>query len=821
MVEVQAIETSRVARRWTARPRTLGPRRLAEAGHRATPALGPASRFGRNLAVAIGIDMYGEGIAPLRSAVADADAIAELLERDHGFEVWRLLDDSARLSHLLALLTEDLPAALGPDDRLLFYFAGHCVSLDGDAGPEAYLVPAGARRGDRRGFLPMQRLHDALQELPVRHALIVLDCCFAGAFQWPSMRDVEPVAPLYRERYDHYLERPAWQVLTSTRSDELALDTIARDVAACGSADEHSPFALALLEGLSSGADYTHDNLITADELVIYVRERICPPGSDLWPRQVPQLFPLKKHGGGQFLFQVPNRPPLLPPAPPLHEDANPYRGLLSYGEHNAALFFGRADATRQLVEAVRARRLTAVVGPSGSGKSSLVHAGLIPALRALGWQILSTQQPGPRPRHALAALARELGAEPAALDPVAWVSAIVRRVGSAPWLVVIDQLEELLADPLTDADRAAFLEALALALEACPSLHLVVVARSDAEPRLRDSALEEAWQAGRFEVPPMTRDELRQVIELPAAAAVVYFEPAWLVDRVLEDVALLPAPLPLLSFALSELYRRCWQRWQAGDAARTLEEADYDAMGGVAAALTRRATAVYDELVTLDPAYARTIRNVFLRMVAHVSGKLTRRRVPSYELVFAAAAENRRVAKVLQRFERARLISRGLQHVEHGRMDAMSSYVEPVHDELVLRWALLARWLAELDAAPGRQALLGALACAVAVWRAHKLHDDYLWKGLGSELVLRLGRHRSYAFNVYEALFLRRGACRWRRSAARLVAALVAAICVLAAIAGLALWQWSAALDATPDAARVRPAAPATAPACTRARTP
>src|SRR5436190_12698799 len=96
------------------------------------PVEGPSARFGRNLAVVIGVDTYGEGISPLRSAVADAKAIATALERDHGFQIWRLFDNDAQLPQLRALLGEELPGALGPEDRLLFYFAGHGIAIDGD-----------------------------------------------------------------------------------------------------------------------------------------------------------------------------------------------------------------------------------------------------------------------------------------------------------------------------------------------------------------------------------------------------------------------------------------------------------------------------------------------------------------------------------------------------------------------------------------------------------------------------------------------------------------------------------------------------------------
>src|SRR4029079_10872213 len=140
----------------------------------------------------------------------------------------------------------------------------------------------------------------------------------------------------------------------------------------------------------------------------------------------------------------------------------------------------------------------------------------------------------------------------------------------------------------------------------------------------------------------------------MQARAAVLHFEPSRLVERLIDDVALVPAPLPLLSFALSELYRRCWTRWQRGARDRGLRATDYDEMGSVARALTQRATAVHDRLVAENPAYAITIRNVVTRMITKVGGELARRRVPCDELVYKDKPENQRVNEVLQQFHEA-----------------------------------------------------------------------------------------------------------------------------------------------------------------------
>jgi WD40 repeat protein len=780
---------------------------------------GPSARFSRSLAVIIGIDTYGGDISPLRSAVADARAIAEALQRDHGFEIWCLFDERARRADLVELLHEKLPATLGPSDRLLFYFAGHGIALDGDTGPAGYLVPFDARRSDPEGFLPMHVLHEALSRLPVHHALIILDCCFAGAFRWSSLRDIEPAfAKIYRERYDRYLASPAWQVLTSASSDQLALDVLATDRGEHHGT--HSPFALALLEGLAGAADYTNDHVITADELAMYVRERVAPDAASVGCRQIPQLFPLDRHDCGQFVFQVPNCPLDLESAPPVDEDTSPYRGLLRFSEQDHSLFFGRGAVTRRLLEAVASRQLTAVIGPSGSGKSSLVHAGVLPALRAQGWTILPPQRPGRSPLAALAALTDALGAPAEAAGIVsAWLAAAAAHAAnrpSQPWLVVIDQLEELWTHPTSERDQAELMDALAAALEAAPTLHLVVTVRSDAEPQLHERALGPRWSAARFVVPPMSRDELREIIEEPAIAAVLHFEPSRLVERLIDDVALVPAPLPLLSFALSELYRRCASRWRAGIHDRALRETDYEAMGSVARALTRRATALHDELVAEDRRYATTIRNIFHRMVALVGGERARRRVSLAELRYGDLDEDQRVASALQAFHEARLIALGTERTAH---DEPTGYAEPMHDELVRGWPLVSRWLDELDTPPGTRALLAAVGRATGPWQESREDRALLWSDPRAEQAHEICRAQRFIFNASEARFVDRSVRLRRSRRGRLIASVLVTMCLLAGGAALALWQRSLAIAHADRAVRSESHATASAEEAERQR--
>lgn len=191
-----------------------------------------------------------------------------------------------------------------------------------------------------------------------------------------------------------------------------------------------------------------------------------------------------------------------------------------------------------------------------------------------------------------------------------------------------------------------------------------------------------------------MTRTDLRQAIEEPASAKVMYFksdDPNYpLVDRLIDEVANMPGALPLLSFTLSELYLKYLKRQiiaqQQGETIdRAITEADYQELGGVIRSLTQRADSEYEELVKQDEAYEQTIRYVMLRMLAVGGIELARRRVPLSELEYPEP-ENARTKEVIRRFSAARLLVEG-QDVEG------QPYVEPAHDALMQEWHKLRIW--------------------------------------------------------------------------------------------------------------------------------
>lgn len=743
----------------------------------------PPPPFRRSLAVVVGIDGYRHGIPPLATAVNDARRLGEVLARQHGYEVRTVLDAEATHARLAALVTGELRADVDANDRVLFYFAGHGVAIDGHDGPNGYLLPVDAVRGDESTYLTMPLVHDALLALPCRHMLIVLDACFSGAFRWSGTRSV-PTLPdvIHQERYERFVRDPAWQVITSAAQDQEALDHLATGT--LGGRDAggaHSPFALALFEALEGRGDVMPrdggDGLITATELYLAIEDRLQTATIDAGRRQTPRLWPLARHEKGEFVFTVPGAALRLPPAPPLTADANPWRGLAAYERSDAALFFGREAPTTALKEAIEARPFVVVLGASGTGKSSLVKAGVVPALESDSrWHVLPVVRPGTAPLDALARSVASLapGTVPApdTIETVltAWCDA---HPGSR-LLLVVDQCEEFVTMARAASERDAALALLARLLEAFPlQLTLVLTLRTDFEPEFDRSPLGAGWADARFVVPPMSRADLKAVIEQPASARVLYFEPPALVDTLLDDVVNTPGGLPLLSFALSEMFKRYVGR-QSADRALTTD--DYQAIGGVVGALRARAEQEHD---ALDDAHRASMRHLMLRMVAGGTGSLVKRRVSDAELEFTDPEAGTRVQAVLKRLTDARL-------VVEGREPDGGGYAEPAHDALVRGWSRLIGWIHEAHADPFPLPLRQKLSAAALEWAAAPDgagRKGLLWKDAARSAQLApLVREKAPWLNRPERAFAERSV-RGRRNA-RLAAV---AVTIGMAVLGLA----------------------------------
>ncbi|MGY1700691.1 nSTAND1 domain-containing NTPase [Geodermatophilus sp. SYSU D00766] len=452
-----------------------------------------------------------------------------------------------------------------------------------------------------------------------------------------------------------------------------------------------------------------------------------------------------------------------------------PYKGLAAYQATDAGLFRGRDRVVARLVARLVDAPLVVVSGASGTGKSSLVRAGLLPAL-AVGalpgsgiWSAV-VLTPGPRPGAVLRARLADAPAD-------------------RPVVLVCDQLEELWA-PRVDADeRAAFLDALLALLDDGRVVRCVVVLRGDAVGRLAEhAALAERLGAALVLVPPMTAEELREVVDGPAAAVGLTSEPD-LVDAVVADVAGRPTALPLLSTALVGT----WER-RRGD---RLTLAGYLAAGGVAGAVAQAAEAAWS---ALDDAGRETARRLLLRLAdTDDGGAPVRRPRPVGEL----GLEDPGRRAVVDAFVARRLLA------------VDGEVLDVVHEALLTAWPRLSRWLEE-DAA-GR-AVRRHLAPAAREWSERGEPDEELYRGarLAAALewaadadvapaerrFLDVSRQRADAELTDARARLDREVAARRRTR-RLAAGLAAVLAVALVAAGLAVTGRSAAERASRAAAR------------------
>ena len=403
---------------------------------------------------------------------------------------------------------------------------------------------------------------------------------------------------------------------------------------------------------------------------------------------------------------------------------------------------------------------LIAVVGASGTGKSSVVKAGLLPRLLTAGdWTIVRMPRLGEDPGSQLAAAEEQLAVG----------EGDDNEDDDHHRLLVIDQFEELYTQCPDPAVRDRFLDRLGRLL-AGGDVRVLLTLRSDFEPRLAAApALGERLAGGRYLVPAFRSEELREIIEGPAQVKALWFEPAELVGELVDEVMAMPGALPLLSFALAEMYRRArLRRRQTGATDRALTRGDYTAAGGVVGSLHQRATELYE---AADAASRETIRRLFLRMVSREGGRLARRRVAAEELEYADPGEQERVRQARDEYVAARL------------WVADEGYLEPAHDTLVLAWEKLLQWLAE----HGSQELERQVWRAARGWdEARRQQGTKAARGLLWDGDPRLPQARTIAAELnrleqglLDASVERRKRRRWTSGA--LVAAVIAALAALA----------------------------------------
>ena len=377
-----------------------------------------------------------------------------------------------------------------------------------------------------------------------------------------------------------------------------------------------------------------------------------------------------------------------------------PFKGLQYFDETDSDLFFGREMLTAKIVRRLcESQFLSVIIGASGSGKSSVVRAGVIPSLKSGGtlidgttppegsvhWNV-HTLTPTAHPLEALATeLTRTLESVTATAtlmddlmkDPRSLSLFLARSKHQSHTLLVLDQFEELFTLCRDEFEREAFIDNLLMAIHSSngdpghEKLTVILTLRADfyahlaQYPELRDAVAHQQEYIG-----PMTTEELRRAIEEPARRGHWVFEPG-LVDLILRDVGDEPGALPLLSHALLETWKR-----RAG---HTLTLKGYADAGGVRGAIAHTAETVYQNLSSEEQTIAR---NIFLRLTELGEGTEDTRRRTSFDELTSRAENVGKVREVLNVLADARLIT------------LREESAEVAHEALIREWPTLREWL-------------------------------------------------------------------------------------------------------------------------------
>ncbi len=380
---------------------------------------------------------------------------------------------------------------------------------------------------------------------------------------------------------------------------------------------------------------------------------------------------------------------------PPLPKPACPYPGMTPFRPEDARFFFGREDEIEDMTQRLRVQDRLLVIGPSGSGKSSLVNAGLLPRLNSSsafppGTWLIKQMRPGDAPSQRLRAILDAVAAAQPSPPPASETgSQATAPASSAPrLLLLIDQFEELFT--LARRDEQLRFVGLFQQLRARHDATILIAMRADFFPDLMTSALWPIDPSQRLEVAPLRGEKLRAAIERPATAVGVRIE-SGLVERLLADAADEPGSLPLIQETLVLLWDRMPHRLLTIAA---YEDLGRDGRSGLAVAIATRADAT---MASLSAPQQSIARRIFLRLVQFGQGRADTRRQQPLDALRVANEDPASFDAVLKTLTDVRLLTRNSE----ARPDATQPGAPPAvvvdisHEALIRGWPAFQGWIA------------------------------------------------------------------------------------------------------------------------------
>ncbi|XOF35265.1 MAG: SUMF1/EgtB/PvdO family nonheme iron enzyme [Candidatus Electrothrix sp. YB6] len=639
-------------------------------------------------ALIVGINSYHH-LSQLAAPASDAEAVYRLLFQYGGFDNIKPLPliydnggEGFAVGKTTSLSHEDLEEALielfNPKGRAaetaLFYFSGHGQRRVRGGISEGYLATSDSQTSGGNMGISLDWLRKLLTASPVRRQIILFDCCYSG-----ELLNLDKADPNDRgQGHDRCF-------IAASREYQLAYEQ---------SSGKHGILTAALLKALDP-KEYP-SGLVDNHALVAHLQKH--------W--QSTLQSPLCTNSGAQIII---TRDRSKEQQIEIPYDSNcPYKGLSYFdcNDHDAGYFFGRELLIDQLIERVRSGNMLAVLGPSGSGKSSVVRAGLLYHLKQ-GGRITGSKNwptcifsPGEKPLHNLAwavisdKTPDELERARVLLEKQGGIGLeqLLRdEEGSSNRVVLaVDQFEEIFTLCTDKGHRQQFLACLLDAVRMPDSrICLVLTMRADFLGRCAEqeySGLSCMIQEHLATITPMNEEELREAIVRPAECTGLGVEPE-LVKKLVEEVKDLPGSLPLVQDILTEL----WHRNHGQKTALTLS--GYIHLGGISKFLGRRADKVYEALKPEEQVIARRL---FIALTQLGEGaEDTRRQVSKEKLLNRQdVQEAKSVDEVLDKMTNARLIV--TDEVRAKGEDAGRAVIDVAHETLIRHWRKLRTWLDE-----------------------------------------------------------------------------------------------------------------------------
>lgn len=671
-------------------------------------------------ALVVGINNY-QNLSHLNAPAEDAESIARVLENYGDFDVKRLpeaIDRDTRkpfVSKERQLNFQDLENALVklflPESKqapttALFYYSGHGIRKDKGV-QEGFLCTSDVNPDIGFRGISLKWLREILEASPIQQQIIWLDCCHSGEL-------------VNFNRYNPGEQGQARDrcFIAASRAFEFSFEDLN---------SEYSVLTKVLLAGLDPNRSAQQS--VTSDDLIIYIKKNLRNKNQ----RPVFSNFgssPIKLTSvDGQIHIKTGNS-----------KDTCPYKGLeyFDFNDEDPWYFYGREKLTDKLLDRVRQSNFLAILGASGSGKSSVVRAGLLHQLK-LGQRIadsatwkIKVMLPGHHPLQNLGLSwldnnlpdverATQLDQIESLLNQGSeGLRKLVQTETAKRVVLVIDQFEEVFSLCKNISEREFFFKSLLEITKQSNKICIIITLRSDFLGncfKREYSGLYQTIQDNLITVSPMNQKELKEAILKPAQKVNLKIEQE-LIDKILKDIEGSNAQLILLQYTLTELWK------QQKD--NQLKLISYVKLGGVGETLNRRATEVYN---SFNAQQKESVKYIFLNLtqLGEEGTEDTRKRIYKQDLITSKHTEEL-VNNLIKRLADEKLIVTSEYCNTKSETDR-KVLVEVVHEALIRNWKILQYWL---DINRNNFFLLKQreIEATAKNWRTEGYKNDYLLRG-------------------------------------------------------------------------------------------